>query len=188
MNKNKYAKHNPLWKTTAVLGVVVLFATQLSSCSGLYPHRRAGDRGQIEGARALMEDIGRLFFVVPGLAVFAVDFLQGAIYLPVPLTGEGPRVRLGPTRLRGPEDLRKIDVDAHRLDAEIIEGIVETETGKRVRLDADDLLIIAYKEQVDIRLTLLRLSREYGIPDLAPAGGEKTLSDFDQTEDHMAGR
>ena len=45
---------------------------------------------------ALLLD-GLLFFVVPGLVAFAVDFVSGAIYLPDDVErGEGPFIRDAP--------------------------------------------------------------------------------------------
>ena len=68
---------------------------QLSGCGTLfYPERRGQLKGQIDPAIAAMDAIGILFFVIPGLIAFAVDFGTGAIYLP-----EG-RYSVAPERLQ----------------------------------------------------------------------------------------
>ncbi len=76
----------------------VLAATllaQLSGCGTLfYPDRRGQLKGQIDPAIAALDAIGILFFVIPGLIAFAIDFGTGAIYLP-----EG-RYSVAPERLQ----------------------------------------------------------------------------------------
>ena len=48
-------------------------------------------RGKIDPNAVVLDGIGLLFFVVPGLVAFAIDFATGAIYLPPgEETGEGP--------------------------------------------------------------------------------------------------
>lgn len=68
---------------------------QLAGCGTLlYPERRGQLNGQIDPAVAALNGVGILFFVVPGLIAFAIDFTTGAIYLP-----EG-RYSLAPERLQ----------------------------------------------------------------------------------------
>lgn len=56
---------------------------QLTACGTLlHPERKGQTGGRIDPAIAIMDGIGLLFFVIPGLAAFAVDFYTGAIYLP----------------------------------------------------------------------------------------------------------
>ncbi|MCJ8168464.1 polyribonucleotide nucleotidyltransferase [Atopomonas sediminilitoris] len=65
----------------AVLSAALV--TQLSACGTLfYPERRGQIEGRIDPAIAILDGIGILFYVVPGLIAFAVDFATGAIYLP----------------------------------------------------------------------------------------------------------
>lgn len=65
----------------AILLVAVLFVT--TSCGTLlYPERRGQTEGRIDPAVAIMDGIGVLFFIIPGLVAFAVDFSTGCIYLP----------------------------------------------------------------------------------------------------------
>lgn len=56
---------------------------QLSACGTLfYPERRGQMTGEIDPAVAVLNGIGLLLYVVPGVVAFAVDFATGAIYLP----------------------------------------------------------------------------------------------------------
>ncbi len=68
----------------AVLLVLLLASVlQLGACGTIiYPDRRGQDGGQIDPMVALLDGVGVLFWVVPGLAAFIVDFATGAIYEP----------------------------------------------------------------------------------------------------------
>ena len=58
-------------------------AAALSGCGTiLYPNRRGQSRGRIDVGVALLDALGLLFFIIPGVIAFAVDFSTGAIYLP----------------------------------------------------------------------------------------------------------
>ncbi|UAW99205.1 polyribonucleotide nucleotidyltransferase [Halopseudomonas nanhaiensis] len=57
--------------------------TQLSACGTIfYPERRGQLSGEIDAGVAILNGIGLLFYIVPGLIAFGVDFATGAIYLP----------------------------------------------------------------------------------------------------------
>lgn len=57
----------------------------------MFPERRGHSEGKIDPNVVVMDGIGLLFFVIPGLVGFIVDFTTGAIYLPVgEEKGEGP--------------------------------------------------------------------------------------------------
>ncbi len=65
---------------TVAVSVIIL---QLVGCGTLlYPERRGQISGQIDWAVAGMDAVGVLFFLLPGLIAFGVDFYTGAIYLP----------------------------------------------------------------------------------------------------------
>ncbi|OIN09216.1 hypothetical protein [Oceanisphaera psychrotolerans] len=57
--------------------------TQLAACGTVfYPERKGQISGRIDPVVAIANGVGLLFFVVPGVIAFAVDFATGAIYLP----------------------------------------------------------------------------------------------------------
>jgi hypothetical protein len=63
--------------------VTALLITQVTACGTiLYPERRGQDSGQIDVGVAALNAVGLLFFLVPGVVAFGVDFITGAIYLP----------------------------------------------------------------------------------------------------------
>lgn len=66
-----------------ILLLTAAMTSQLAACGTLfYPDRRGQISGQIDPVVAGMDAIGVLFFVLPGLIAFAIDFASGAIYMP----------------------------------------------------------------------------------------------------------
>jgi hypothetical protein len=58
-------------------------ATALSGCGTiLFPERRGQSAGMLDWKIVALDGIGLLFFFVPGVIAFAVDFNNGTIYLP----------------------------------------------------------------------------------------------------------
>jgi len=79
-------------KFTKVIAASLTLAliAQLTGCGYLlYPERKGQTGGQIDPAVAIMDGLGLLLMVVPGVIAFAVDFTNGTIYLP-----HGKRSRL----------------------------------------------------------------------------------------------
>src|SRR5476651_2239592 len=63
--------------------VCAVFTMQLMGCGTLmYPERRGQRGGSIDVGVAILDGIGLLFGIIPGVIAFAVDFSNGTIYLP----------------------------------------------------------------------------------------------------------
>lgn len=65
----------------------------LPSCGTLMFQDRQGEEhsGELDPNVLIMDGIGLLFFLLPGVIAFVVDFSTGAIYLPEGVEkGEGP--------------------------------------------------------------------------------------------------
>jgi len=108
----------------------VLVAAGASSCGTLlYPDRRGQPRGQLDLGVIALDAIGLIFFIVPGLIAFAVDFSTGAIYLPPP--AYLPQA----SRRRSAPDLTRVEVAREELTRERIEAVVERHTGQPVTLE-----------------------------------------------------
>ncbi|MCY1261309.1 hypothetical protein D9M68_190460 [compost metagenome] len=111
----------------AVLSAALL--AQLSACGTIfYPDRRGQIDGRIDPAIAVFDAIGLLFYVIPGLIAFGVDFATGAIYLP------DDKVSVAPEKLKdavGPDG----SIDRAKLKA-----IIQRETGRSLPLDDPRLL------------------------------------------------
>lgn len=75
---------------TGLLGLSLLLPLQ--SCGTLMFSERSGrDSGRLDPNVLILDGFGLLFFVLPGLVAFAVDYTTGALYLPEGVErGEGP--------------------------------------------------------------------------------------------------
>ena len=111
----------------AALGTTLL--TQLTACGTLfYPERRGQLNGQIDPAVAALNAVGILFYVVPGLIAFAIDFATGAIYLP------NNQYSLAPEKLQD-----AIGADG-RVDNRKLKAILQRELGRDLPLDDPRLI------------------------------------------------
>ncbi|WP_349571276.1 polyribonucleotide nucleotidyltransferase [Azotobacter salinestris] len=107
---------------TRILGglLAVALTTQLSACGSLFfPDRRGQIDGQVDFLVVGLDAIGLLFYVIPGVIAFAVDFTTGAIYLP-----PGERYSVAPESLRD-----TLDADG-RVDPARLRTLIERETGR----------------------------------------------------------
>jgi hypothetical protein len=101
-------------------------AVFLASCGTLlYPERRGQPAGRLDAGVVVLDGIGLLLFLVPGVIAFAVDFSTGAIYLPPGYAMLNPATGA---------ELHKIQVDPKELTPERVEALVLEQTGKTVSL------------------------------------------------------
>ncbi len=104
---------------------LTLTVSLLSGCGTvLYPERKGQVSGRIDPAVAALNGVGLLFFFVPGVIAFAVDFNNGTIYLPPGRTAA----------LEIPPEGRQISFIG-RPDRDELERILHRETGLQVELD-----------------------------------------------------
>lgn len=98
--------------------------SQLSACGTLFfPDRRGQIEGQIDPLVFALDAVGILFYVVPGLIAFGIDFASGAIYLP------DNRYSVAPERLQ-----EAIGSDG-RIDRVRLQQILQAELGRDLPLD-----------------------------------------------------
>jgi hypothetical protein len=86
-----------------------------------------------------LDGIGLLFFLIPGVIAFAVDFSNGTIYLP--------------GSLRSSLDLKNIKqvrFDPKNSSLAGIERMIKEQTGYAVRLDQSDIRITRLKSTNDM--------------------------------------
>ncbi|QGZ29730.1 polyribonucleotide nucleotidyltransferase [Stutzerimonas stutzeri] len=109
--------------------LAVSLFTQLAACGTLfYPDRRGQIDGKIDPAIAVLNAVGLLFYVIPGLIAFGIDFATGAIYLP------DDEYSMAPEKLQEAIGADGV-VDRTRLKA-----IIEREIGRSLPLDDPRLL------------------------------------------------
>jgi hypothetical protein len=82
----------------------------------------------------LLDAIGLIFFVVPGLVAFAVDFSTGAIYFPTPASGPLPSYGPMSQNENRRKDLIKVQVPKEEWTQAKIEQVVSQRTGQSVAL------------------------------------------------------
>jgi hypothetical protein len=126
-----------------ILGVSL---TALVGCGTVFhPERKGQPSGQIDPVVAIANGVGLLFFIVPGVIAYAVDFSNGTIYLPSGHTAAG--------------------VDALRLEESMdlasLEKLLSEKAGKPVSLDSGRLRM----EEVETLDEALALVRMAGVDD-----------------------
>jgi len=132
---------NKLIKTFYVLVCAVLIF-QLMGCGTLmYPERKGQRSGRIDAGVAVLDGIGLLFFIIPGIIAYAVDFSNGTIYLPGTVRGS-----------LGLKDIKQVKFDPKHYTNATIENIIQEETGYTVKLSQDNIKI-SKLESIDDMVT-----------------------------------
>ncbi len=107
----------------SVLALSAALATQLACGTILYPERHGRRSGAIDASVILMNGVLLLFFVVPGLVAFAIDFHTGSIYL-----------RNG--------DRRKIlHLEVNERTPKGVEALLSEELGREIRLEELEMAV-----------------------------------------------
>jgi hypothetical protein len=110
--------------------VVATLLTQLTACGSIfYPDRRGQIDGKIDPAIAVLDAVGLLFYVIPGLIAFGVDFATGAIYFP-----HGQSAQIDPQKLQP-----AVNADGS-VDNSKLQAILETELGRTLPLNDPRLI------------------------------------------------
>lgn len=121
---------NIFMKTLNVF-VCAAFMLQLTGCGTImYPERKGQKSGRIDSGVAFLDGLGLLFFLVPGVIAFAIDFNNGTIYLP------GTSASALDIRY-----MKKVKFDPRRDSISGIEEIIKKETGYEVKLYQDGTLM-----------------------------------------------
>jgi len=115
-----------------VIGGVVVAAlfTQLTACGSIFfPDRRGQIDGKIDPVVVALDAVGLLFYVIPGLIAFGVDFATGAIYFP-----PGKTAHIAPEKLN-----EAIGADG-KVDNSKLQAILESELGHSFPLNDPRLI------------------------------------------------
>lgn len=142
---------NKLVNTVHVLICVVL-VLQLVGCGTiLYPERKGQKSGKIDAGVAVLDGIGLLFFLIPGVIAFAVDFNNGTIYLP------------GTSRSSlDIKDFQQVKFDPQHSSQAGIERLIKEQTGYIVRLDQPNMRISKLESTDEMLVKFAQIFR--GIP------------------------
>ena len=150
------------WKRGIVsvicLIVSAMFIIELAGCGTiLYPERKGQKDGRIDPGIAVLDGLGLLFFIIPGVIAFAVDFTTGAIYLP-----GGPRKS---STFFEDEKIVIVRVNPKELNEEVIKEVVSQEIGSQARFDLNKAEVRVLSGPDEIEAKLAEASRsDYRIP------------------------
>ena len=102
-------------------------------CSGgcgtiLHPERKGQISGQIDPAVAILNGVGLVMFLIPGVIAFAVDFSNGTIYLPSGQTASAD-IEL--------DEMAPLSVGAANLSRDQIQSVLDQHTSGAISLDQD---------------------------------------------------
>lgn len=117
-----------LVRGTSVLIVLAIMLWTTSCGTILYPERRGQPAGKIDVGVAVLDGIGLLVFLVPGVIAFAVDFATGAIYLP---PSSSSQLEINPSNL---QDTKIIKTGPTALTRFEIETLVKEEIRQEIDL------------------------------------------------------
>lgn len=112
--------------TKVVIGSLI--ASQLAACGTLiYPERQGQKGGKLDLGVVALDALGLLFWFVPGVVAFGVDFITGAIYLPggtvAQISADDMSKMKLPDGQLNQEALKGWLVEHNYLDAQQIEGL-----------------------------------------------------------------
>jgi hypothetical protein len=110
-----------LYKTMYVLICAVLIFQMVGCGVILYPERKGQVSGRIDVGVAVLDGIGLLFFLIPGIIAYAVDFSTGTIYL--------PGTSQSSLEIK---DLKELKFDPEKSNMANIEEMIKNETGHDV--------------------------------------------------------
>jgi hypothetical protein len=122
---------------------VALLVQSIACGTLLHPERKGQRDGRIDAGIAVLDALGLLLFIIPGVIAFAVDFSNGTIYLP-------PASRSS----LDAKDLRPVSFDPNRSAPADLETILEAGTGRTIKLDPTRLQVFEVKtlEEVAARI------------------------------------
>jgi hypothetical protein len=124
-----------------VLGFALVF--QSLGCGTLmYPERRGQRGGDIDVGVAILDGVGLLFFLIPGIIAYAVDFSNGTIYFPA-----GHHRRHEAWNMN---DLEKVSFDPKGDVKAEIERILRERTGVSVKLDRENARVFEVKSEKEL--------------------------------------
>lgn len=131
---------NRIAKSIAI-GVI---AAHLAACGTiLYPERKGQVGGQIDAGVAALNGIGLLFFLVPGVIAFAVDFNNGTIYLP------------NSTNVDGDDDGLRVVQGQPNMTPDELQQLIEKEVGEPVDLSKAQVESRTAPDQASIQQELM---------------------------------
>lgn len=112
----------------------------LASCGTiLYPERKGQKAGQIDPGVAILDGVGLLFFIIPGVIAFAVDFSNNTIYMP----------HSHSSKFDSSHRYSQIQI-SKKLDAATIQDFIRAETGAAINLQQSNMEVVKLGSAADL--------------------------------------
>ena len=128
-----------IFKAFNVLICVVLIFQLIGCGTIMYPERKGQKSGKIDAGIAVLDGIGLLFFFIPGIIAFAVDFNNGTIYLP------------GTSRSSlDLKNIKQVKFDPRHSSLVDIARTIQEQTGYAVKFDQPNMRIDKLKSTDDM--------------------------------------
>ncbi|UYG01524.1 MULTISPECIES: hypothetical protein [unclassified Halomonas] len=125
----------------ASIALVGSLVVSMSGCGTLFhPERKGQLSGNVDPVVAIANGVGLLFFILPGVIAYAVDFSNGTIYLPSNTSASIDTFTLDDTS-----------------DLASLERILSDKAGQPVDLH-NELMIMEEVESLDEALAMVRMS------------------------------
>jgi len=141
---------NKIFVNSLRLSLCAVFTLQLMGCGTLmYPERRGQRGGSLDAGVAVLDGIGLLFGIIPGVIAFAVDFSNGTIYLP-------SRTHLGFLDLK---HIKEVKFDPKHTSLASIEGMIKDNTGCEVKFDQDNIRLSKLKSLNEMKEQFANVER-----------------------------
>ena len=141
----------PLLRYLALL-IAAIFLLQVVGCGTIiYPERRGLQSGRVDVGIAVLDGLGLLLFIIPGVIAFAVDFSTGAIYLP------GGRSKSAGELEHG--DVAVINTSPDGINLAKLDEILMDYTGEEINLESNTVLVYEADADKSIEKQLRRLAQ-----------------------------
>ena len=125
---------------------VVLIAQLVGCGTIMYPERKGQKSGKIDSGVAVLDGIGLLLFIIPGIIAFAVDFNNGTIYLP------------GTSKASlDIQDIKQVKFDPKHNNIAGIERMIQEQTGYTVKLDQSNMRIVKLRSTDEMVLQFAQI-------------------------------
>ena len=140
---------NKVLINTLRLSVCAIFTLELTGCGTLmYPERRGQRGGRLDVGVTILDAVGLLFFLIPGVIAFCVDFSNGTIYLPEHRIMTSLNIK----------DFRAVKFDPKHTSMAMLERIIKDQTGQEVKIDQDNVKIAKLRSLNDMLVQFAKAS------------------------------
>ena len=126
-----------------IIPLILTLLVNLSACGTiLYPERKGQISGRIDPGVAILNGIGLLFYIIPGVIAFAVDFSNGTIYLPKRKAGLST------------EDTVNVVKTPRDIDTHLLEQVINDEFQLDVNLNNPNIVVEHFSSLEEINQSI----------------------------------